>query len=409
MRTGQCNGLLTGVVCALCGALAGCESAQETKQPLLFFPAPPAAPRIQYLTYASGVAQIEPQRSSFQEFILGEEPRARLRIDKPYGIAASNGVVYVCDTKGLCLCRLDFREKTFSILGTRGPGRLRKPINITMDSLGYKFVADPVRQQIVIFDPDDKYVTAFDVPKPCRPVDVAVYKEEVYVLDNDETCQIVVMDRSTGEVLRTLGGPGGAPGEFKIPNSLCVDPEGFLYVSDTHNFRIQKLKRNGEAVWVKGTPGYRLGQFGRPRGVRTGPDGTLYMADGATEIIQMWDPQGNILMRFGGPGAAPGALVLPATVAVDSTSIPYFAEYIHKDFTAEYLVFVTNQYGPYLVNVYAFGSFPEGYNLSETDVQVLPRIGYDEDEGLGTEPIEDSEATEETDEGKPRLPRQEPG
>ena len=76
------------------------------------------------------------------------KPAVARAINKPYGIAVKDGVAYVCDTKGLSICRLDFRNRSYSIFGVRGAGRLRKPINIAMDSLGYKFVADAVRHQM---------------------------------------------------------------------------------------------------------------------------------------------------------------------------------------------------------------------------------------------------------------------
>ncbi len=372
-------GLLLGGGLAL--GVAGCASAPKAEQGYLFFPSPPEKPRIQFLTWASGADQIEPQRGAFQDFVLGEQPTVQRAINKPYGVAVHDGVAYVCDTKGLCLNRLDFKNGTYDVVGVRGPGRLRKPINITIDELGYKFVADAVRNEIVVFGPDDQYIRAFEVPTPCHVVDVAVYGEELYVLDNDESCQIVVLNRTTGDVIRTLGGPGGEPGQFKIPNSLCVSPDGYIYISDTHNWRIQKLTREGKAVWTKGTPGYRLGQFGRPRGIRVGPDNIVYVVDGATEIVQLYDADGNILMRFGGPGDVPGALGLPSTLAIDASSVPYFKKYLHKDFNARYMLFVISQYGSRLVNVYAYGSLPDNYRFSESEIAALPHLPIEE--GIG--------------------------
>ncbi len=362
-------------ICMVAGLLLGvlgCQNVEKSDKEWLFFPAPPEKPRVQFLTWASGAEQVEPARDSFESFVLGDDPTADRRLVKPYGIAALNGVVYVCDTKGLAIVRLDFKEQRYSIFGDRGPGRLRKPINIKIDELGYKFVADPVRKQVVAFGPDDQYVTAYDIPEPCRPVDVAIYGSELFVLDNDPTCQIVVLDRTSGKVLRTIGKPGGEPGEFKIPNSIDLDTEGNIYVSDTHNWRVQKLSPKGKPIWSKGTPGYLLGQFGRPRGIRIGPGNIVYVVDGATEIVQMFNSDGDRLMRFGGPGNVPGALGLPASIAIDKTSIPYFKKYLHKDFKAESLLFVASQYGQYLINVYAFGSFPEGYNYAASNIRELP-------------------------------------
>lgn len=366
---------------------AGCVVSRDGDRPLVLFPPPPSAPRVQFLTWASGADELEPKRGGFADFVLGDEPTVERAIDKPYGIAVQKGVAYVCDTKGLCLCRLDFRNGEYSVIGVRGPGRLRKPINVAIDPLGYKFVVDTVRMQVVVFGPGDDYVTAFNVPQPCHPVDVAIHGNELYVLDNDEDCAIVVMNRETGEVMRTIGGPGGEPGRFKIPNSLCVDEEGFLYVSDTHNWRIQKLGPDGTPIWTKGTPGYALGQFGRPRGIRVGPDGIVYVVDGATEIVQMFDAEGRTLMRFGGPGDAPGALGLPSTLAIDAESAPYFRKYIHPDFVVKYLLFVVSQFGPRLVNVYAYGAFPDGYKFSELKVAPLPAV--EKNRGIG--PVEGEE------------------
>ena len=381
-----------GAMLAGMALVTGCRSVPKEEAPLLLFPPPPERPRIQFLTWASGAEQVAPPKTSFEEFILGEEPAEQRRMNKPYGVAARDGVVYVCDTKDLCLVRMDFKNSSYSVLGTRGPGRLRKPINIVIDPLGYKFVVDPMRKQVVVFDPADAYTTAFNIPEPCHPVDVACYENELYVLDNDDSCQIVVLDRETGEVLRTFGEPGGEPGQFRIPNSLCVDADGFVYVSDTHNWRIQKLTRDGESVWVKGMPGYLLGQFGRPRGIRAGPNGVIYLVDGATEIVQMFDVEGRKLMRFGGPGDMPGALVLPSNLAIDPTSIPYFEKYAHADFDIEYLLFVASQFGDHLISVYAFGSFPEGYQIAESQIARLP--GVPVEEGIGS--VEPQPTTDES-------------
>jgi len=380
----------------LLAMLAGCQSDARPTRQLVFFPAPPVEPRIQFLFSAKGAEDLEAGRGSFADFVLGDEPTRRSVIQKPYGIAARDGVVYVCDTKGLNVSRLDFVNHKFSALGISGPGRLRKPLNMIIDPLGYKFVVDSDRKQVVVFGPNDEYVTAFDVPKPCKPVDLALYGNELYVLDNDESCQIVVMDRENGNVIRTFGGPGGEPGQFKIPNSIAISPDGYVYISDTHNWRIQKLTREGDSVWVRGEPGYTLGKFGRPRGIRVAPDGIVYVVDGATELVQMYDSDGNILMRFGGPGDGPGALGLPSTLSVDTTSIEQFREFIHEAFRVKYLLFVASQYGEQLVSVYAFGEFPDGYRLEESRIKSLePRPV---EEGIG--PVQGDESPSEP----PRQP-----
>jgi sugar lactone lactonase YvrE len=367
------------IVCV--AASTGCDGPRAERGPILLFPAPPDAPRIQFLTWASSATEVGTAQWTLDEYLLGDEAVDRRRMNKPYGIAARDGVVYVCDTKALCIAKLDFKEEEFTVFGTRGPGQLRKPLNIAIDSAGYKFVADVIREQIVVFGPTDEYVTAFTIPEPCHVVDVVLHGDELYVLDNDKTPQIHVLDRKTGEILRSFGEEGAEPGQFHIPGSIAVDPEGNIYVSDTLNWRIQKLTPEGESIWTKGVAGYDLAQFGRPRGIRVGPDGVVYLVDGATEIVQMFNGDGDLLMHFGGPGSTPGALFLPSTLAIDRTSIPYFKKYAHPAFDIDYLLFVVNQYGPHLVNIYGFGSFPEGFTLDASQITDIP--DKSEDEGIG--------------------------
>ena len=124
-----------GCLVATVGTFAGCQAPATPGQGWLFFPAPPAEPRVQFLTWASGADEIEAAHGTFEKFVLGDEPVVQRAIQKPYGIAVREGVAYVCDTKGLSVCRLDFRNKKYSVLGVSGPGRLRKPLNVVIDGV----------------------------------------------------------------------------------------------------------------------------------------------------------------------------------------------------------------------------------------------------------------------------------
>ncbi len=406
-RAGRLGAIPAGTILVAALIVAtGCQSTRRVDGPLLLFPSPPEAPRIQFLTSASAATDIEGPRSNVVKLAFGDQPVNRVAIQKPYGVAVRDGVVYACDTKIPGLCRLDFKSNKFSVLGLTDPGRLRKPINLTIDPLGYKFVADAERKQVVVFGPDDAYVRSLSVPTPCRPVDVAIWENELYVLDNDDTCQVVVLNRQTGEVLRTFGSKGVEPGQFRIPNSICFDSEGSLYISDTLNWRIQKLTREGEPVWTRGTAGRMIGQFGRPRGLRVGPDGIIYVADAATEIVQMFNTDGDMLMHFGGAGTVPGSMVLPASVAVGTESVRYFERFIHEDFDAQYLLFVSNQFGEHLISVYAFGSFPDGYQFTEGQIAAIPPPPPNQREVPSTAPQDTSDTSGQAPNNQPSERRE---
>src|SRR5947209_6385716 len=44
-----------------------------------------------------------------------------------------------------------------------------------------------------------------------------------------------------GELTKTVGGPGAAPGQFASPHGIAVDLEGRIYVADSGNHRVQVL------------------------------------------------------------------------------------------------------------------------------------------------------------------------
>ena len=54
-----------------------------------------------------------------------------------------------------------------------------------------------------------------------------------------------------GRLLTSWGEPGTDPGHFNIPHNICCDPDGWVYVADRENHRIQVFDGNGkyEAQW----------------------------------------------------------------------------------------------------------------------------------------------------------------
>jgi DNA-binding beta-propeller fold protein YncE len=335
--------------------VAGCASAPvKVEQGPVFYPEPPAPPRIQYLiSYTSG-QDLGAKKSAFEIFVTGEKERVQV-LDKPYGVAIHDGKIYVCDTNATVMV-FDLKQKTFEPLkGAQGLGKLVQPINISIDKDGNKYVTDPFRGQVVIYDKNDFYVKAFGVPGEWKPVDAAVYEDRLYVADI-QSSEIKVFDKETGDITFRIGQAKDETfGRLVAPTNIAFDKEGYLYVADAGRFQVVKLDRDGHIKKTIGELGDRLGSFARPRGIAVDREGRLYAVDAAFDNVQIFNKEGRLLFFFGKAGKKPGDLFLPAKIAVDYDNISYFQQYADPRFEIEALLLVVSQFGDRMVNVYALG------------------------------------------------------
>ena len=352
--------------------VAGCASKPPKPEFTLFYPPPPELPRLQWLTSMMGAKDIEAKRSSFDTFITGEK-ESGARLDKPYGVAVQKGKIYVCDTNATVMV-FDLEKRTYGPLpGAVGPGKLLQPINVSIDRDGSKYVADSVRQQVVVFDSNDKYVKVYGRPGAWKPVDAVAFEDKVYVADV-KNGEIHVLDKATGNPVKRFGKKGEPDENLSLPTNLAFDRDGTLYVSDAGRFQIVKYDRDGHFLGAIGKLGSNPGTFARPRGLATDKGKRLYAVDASFDNIQMFDEKGRLLLwfgHFGKAGRLPGELYLPAKVAIDYENIDFFRGFAAPGFEIEYLVVVTNQFGDHMVSVFAYGKakgekYPTDEDLTKT-------------------------------------------
>ncbi len=65
---------------------------------------------------------------------------------------------------------------------------------------------------------------------------------------------------------QVFGGQGAEPGQFQNPRGIAVGPDGFVYVADTGNHRIQTFTADGEFVAAWGQHSLVEAEAGQPRG-----------------------------------------------------------------------------------------------------------------------------------------------
>jgi DNA-binding beta-propeller fold protein YncE len=169
---------------------------------LVIYPSPPDTARIQFLTRISSSHDVTGNRKSFAKFIFGEGED--IVINKPYGIAVSNGKILICDTYIHGLVIIDMEKNKFDQFIPRGKGELKVPINCFVDSKGYRYIADSERKQVVVFDENGIYVSCFGEAENFKPTDVFVQNDKIYVANLAGHQVYVYSNDSSYTLLNTL-------------------------------------------------------------------------------------------------------------------------------------------------------------------------------------------------------------
>ena len=137
------------------------------------------------------------------------------------------------------------------------------------------------------------------------------------IIFTDAFC-LRVINPTTGQLIRTIGCYGNGPGEFTLPLGLAVNQQGFIFVSDSTNHRIQKFSSNGRFQLVFGVTG-RGGGLNSPEGISLLGEEKVYVADQGNNRIQVFSQKnGRHSTSFGRKGREPGQFIEPRDVAVDS-------------------------------------------------------------------------------------------
>ena len=126
----------------------------------------------------------------------------------------------------------------------------------------------------------------------------------------------VIKFSPTGEVLLRLG-TAGVAGRTQTtldqPNDVLVAPNGDIFVGDGHpgngNNRIVKYSSDGTYLMEWGETGSNPGQFRTPHALAMDDDGFLYVGDRSNRRIQVFEQDGTFVRDFYNMGRASGITI----------------------------------------------------------------------------------------------------
>lgn len=132
--------------------------------------------------------------------------------------------------------------------------------------------ANPLKRELSRFDNSGKLTKKIDVSQTAEsknspePVAIAVYEDVIYWSDraNHRICRF---DLVKNLALPCFGKRGEMDGEFQYPYQMAFDRDGYLYVVDIVNSRIQQFDKNGRFFSTIGKFGTDKNTLFRPNGI----------------------------------------------------------------------------------------------------------------------------------------------
>lgn len=199
------------------------------------------------------------------------------------------------------------------------------PVALTVDGQAHMFVSDMDSSAIKEYDSEGAWVASYGQEGMSEgemnsPRGIAADTAgSIYVADSGNN-RIVCWSEGKQQLVAGINRldeeqgwlqSGDGPGEFDDPQGLALGDDGYIFVADTNNHRIQILDAAGRFVRAFGTEGEEKGQLSYPSHARAGRDGAIYVADLG----------GRRLQKFSSNGESAYEIVLP----VDMGAISDFA------------------------------------------------------------------------------------
>jgi DNA-binding beta-propeller fold protein YncE len=238
------------------------------------------------------------------------------------------------------------------VLQTWGHGVFTNPHGVTVAPDGTVWCVDSGDHTVRQFTPDGKLLNTMGNPgvpaspmsgKPfSAPTHVGFDKRngDFYVTDGYSNAHVHKYSQD-GKHLFSWGASGTGEGQFNIVHYVGVDRDGWVYIADRENHRIQVFSPEGkfETQWVnlsraacvyldnKGEQIVYVGEY-------YGGIGSNSMGTDLGPRVTIFDTKGNVLAHLGEEayGDEPGRFYSPHGIAVDSKGDIYVAEVSWTDY-----------------------------------------------------------------------------
>lgn len=158
------------------------------------------------------------------------------------------------------------------------------------------------------------------------PNSIAIDSDKRLFISDDYLDRITVMS-TDGDFIEKWGDRGSETGMIDGPNGVDFNSDDELFLADHRNHRVQRFAGDGEFIEAFGEAGSADGQFVMPWGVSVCDDGNVLVADWGNDRIQKLTPEGDFIRSVGASGRGEGELHRPSSACEDDDGYVYVADW----------------------------------------------------------------------------------
>lgn len=200
------------------------------------------------------------------------------------------------------------------------------PENIAFNQFGNIFYADVYRDQVVKYLPDGTLLGIFGERGSgngqfIEPSGIAI-DSEGFIYVSDIGNQRIQKFNAEMEYITQWTGEVFSSGYFS-PYTAAIDSEENLYVIDISNRCVQKFTSDGEFITAFGSE-----YLGNPTGIAINSQDQIYIVDEYyPEPVFIFNSDGELISHWSnGFGELPGQFAYPESVAIDSADFVYISD-----------------------------------------------------------------------------------
>jgi DNA-binding beta-propeller fold protein YncE len=218
-------------------------------------------------------------------------------LSKPsFACIGPDGRIYVADTMKNRVVVFDSRGRYVGLIKGEASGQytLKWPISVAVADDGRIFVLSKQDRKIIVFDQNYTPINVITFTNVI-PTALAIKNDRLYV-GTDKAIMIGTLD---GRPVTQIGRFGKKPGQFDLIGGLAIGDDGTIYVADSLNYRVQAIdEKTGKAKWTYGQPlppekaimyQGKERKFGLPSSIALDERGRLYVVDGLSSEVVVLD------------------------------------------------------------------------------------------------------------------------